>query len=455
MEMNKIYKAYRRFQMKKLFLLLMILLFSLTANADAAFVSGSTGANGAFNPTTNTEVTLPADGILNYTTVNIPSGVTVTFKKNAANTPVYILATGDVVIAGTIKIDGGDAIQNSTLNGSGGPGGYDGGFGGASNLAGGKGFGPGGGEGGPSSSYRFGGGGSFGTAGYSRSTGNGAAGAIYGNERLVPLIGGSGGGGMANGGHGGAGGGGAILIASSTTITLTGRISANGGNGRGYWFDDSSGGSGGAVKLMANVISGSGIITAKGGTACCGNAGGAGRIRIEAYTNNLAATDPPYTYGLPGSVFPANAPILRITSIAGVSVPSSPTGSYSQPDIMLPNTTTNPVAVNISAAYIPVGTTVTVSVIPQYGSATNVNATLSGTSTSSTASASVTLSTQYSNIITAQATYALQTAMYYEGEKIERVRIAATMGGESEAVYISESGREIKSKELILAGLLK
>ncbi|MDI6800831.1 MAG: hypothetical protein QMD01_02045 [Thermodesulfovibrionales bacterium] len=136
-------------------------------------------------------------------------------------------------------------------------------------------------------------------------------------------------------------------------------------------------------------------------------------------------------------------------------MPANPTGSYSQPDIMLPNTTTNPVAVNISAAYIPVGTTVTVSVIPQYGSATNVNTTLSGVLESSTGSANVNLSTQYSNVITAQATYTLQTAMYYEGEKIEKVRVASTTGKESETVYITESGKEIKSKELILAGLLK
>jgi len=59
-----------------------------------AFNSGSTGALGAFSPATNTVVTLPADGILNYTTVTIPAGVTVTFQRNATNTPVTMLATG-------------------------------------------------------------------------------------------------------------------------------------------------------------------------------------------------------------------------------------------------------------------------------------------------------------------------------------------------------------------------
>jgi len=46
-----------------------------------SFVSGSTGVDGAFNPTTNTELQMPANGIFNFTTVNIPAGVTVTFKK--------------------------------------------------------------------------------------------------------------------------------------------------------------------------------------------------------------------------------------------------------------------------------------------------------------------------------------------------------------------------------------
>lgn len=456
--------------MKKMFLLLMILLLSFTAHAHAAFVSGSTGADGLFNPTANTEVTLPADGILNYTTVNIPSGVTVTFRKNAANTPVYILATGDVTIAGTIVITGGNAT--SSMPGWAGPGAFTGGYGGGAGLPGGNGLGPGGGGAGPYAG-RSGGGGGFVSTGGTRSTTDGAGGSAYGNARLFPFIGGSGGGGCPGSTSGvlpgGGGGGGAIAIASSGNITILGSILADGGSTP-YYINYcgapsecpcSGGGSGGAIKLIANAIYGSGTIKALGGNQRSGSwiiniQGGNGRIRVEAYTNSFnGISDPYYTFGQPGSVFPANEPILRITSIAGVNVPSNPTGSYSQPDIMLPSTTTNPVAVNISAAYIPVGTSVTVSMIPQYGSATNVNTTLSGVLESSTASANVSLSTQYSNVITAQATYTLQTAMYYEGEKIEKVRVAAVTGKESEAIYITESGREIKAEELIIAGLVK
>jgi hypothetical protein len=67
--------------------------------------------------------------------------VTVTFKRNAANTPVVMLVQGDVVIAGSIDISGknsammgpdGDAnlFDGPRGPGIGGPGGYDGGYGG-------------------------------------------------------------------------------------------------------------------------------------------------------------------------------------------------------------------------------------------------------------------------------------------------------------------------------------
>jgi hypothetical protein len=63
---------------------------------------------------------------------------------------------------------------------------------------------------------------------------NGSPGVLYGNDYLVPLIGGSGGGGLystnSNRGVGG-GGGGAILIAASGTVALNGQILSRGGWG--------------------------------------------------------------------------------------------------------------------------------------------------------------------------------------------------------------------------------
>lgn len=182
--------------------------------------------------------------------------------------------------------------------------------------------------------------------------------------------------------------------------------------------------------------------------------GGLGIVRLEATTNNFtSAANPSYTYGLPTSIFLANPPSLNITSIAGVNVPASPTGAYNQPDIILPNTTTNPVVVNVSATNIPLTTTVIVSVIPQYGNSTNYNAnSLSGTQTASTTSANVNLPTTYSNVITAQATFTV-VGMYYNGEEIDKVRVATKLGGGSETTYITKAGKEIKGE--LVAALMK
>ncbi len=144
-------------------------------------------------------------------------------------------------------------------------------------------------------------------------------------------------------------------------------------------------------------------------------------------------------------------PTLSITSIAGVNVPANPTGSYSQIDIILPGTTTNPVSVGLSASNIPVGTTVTVSVLPQFGSPASATAVLNGTLASSTAATSVDISTvqNFFSVVTAAATFTVQTVMYWDDEKIEKVRVASTMGKGSEVTYITEKGREIKSTELM------
>lgn len=453
-----------------------------------AFTSGSTGSLGAFNPTVNTEVVLPEDGILNYTTVNIPTGVTVTFKKNASNTPVYILATGDVSISGTINLNG--YSGSSIYPGKGGNSGFEGGLGGnpidGSNpaLPGGKGHGPGGGNPGAVTTDYFnyassaGGGGGFGTNGANGGgqvtvSPGGTGGKSYANSKVIPMIGGSGGGGGAGsfnpsfktpGGSGG-GGGGAVLIASSGTITVTGLITTNGGNGAGCTASQSGGGgggSGGSIKLMAQTIAGNGTISATGGaggsTSCsyAGGGGGSGRIRFEANSvTRTATTTPMNTYSYPGTVFVSSIPTLRITVVGGVNVPVSPAGQYGSPDITLPSTTTNPVTVNITATNIPTGTTVTVASVPEYGASTSGAGTLSGTSSSSTAAVSLTLSTSYQCILTAQATFAVQTAMYYDGEKIDQVRVAAAMGGESSTVYITEKGREVPAAELMARLSLK
>lgn len=430
----------------------LLLLPSLAAAAQ--FISGSTGADGAFSPISNTVLPVPANGVFNFTTVNIPSGVVVSFVNSSANTPVYMLATGDVTIVGTLNVAGG--IGNGINPGIGGPGGFSGGSGGI-NDSGGYGLGTTGGAGGWYnscwSSSCPGAGGTFSTP----------------NVNLIPLSGGSGGGGGAGegcSGGGGGGGGGAILIASSGTVTVTGSIIADGGRGASsdalgtVGCDGGGGGAGGAVKITATTITGNGTITANGGLGGAGYAGGTnggqGAIRFETYNmQRTANTVPNYSFGSPGLVFPPNLPALAITSIGGVSVPSNAAGLYNSPDITLPADTTNPVSIGVSASNIPVGTVITISVIPQNDAKNNFSSTpLAGTLQSSSATANVDLSFQYTCIITASVTYTVQTAMNYNGEKIKKVMVASTMGGKSQVTYITESGKKIPAEKL-MASLLK
>jgi hypothetical protein len=453
----------------------LLLGLGLLALGAHAFESGSTGADGAFNPTVNTVLALPPDGVFNFTDVNIPSGVTVSFQRNATNTPVVILASGNVTIAGTLHVNGGWStpvgaagdgnVGDDGLPGVGGPGGHAGGRGGqpgsGSDATGGNGLGPGGGVRGTVGTYRFGGGGGgFGTVGGTNNYA-GAGGPTYGSEVLLPLIGGSGGGGGAGGsafhGSGGGGGGGAILIAASGTVQVTGSILASGGAsgaaaGAGAG-GTGGGGSGGAIRIVATWIEGNGTIQATGGSAGApshwaqgGGSGGTGRIRLEAETiTRTAATNPAYSFGEPTSVFIAGLPSLRIASVAGVAAPAAPTGHA---DIVLAADTPNTATVVFETTGVPVGNTVHLTVTPAYGApVTVVSPALTGTTDSATASVAVDLPTGPSTL-SAQTTYTVlasagdELSMYAQGERVERVRLAATLGGASTITLITVSGRE-------------
>jgi hypothetical protein len=434
--------------------------------------SGSTGADGVFNPTANGTLAVAPSGVFNFTTVNIPAGVTVRFTHNAANTPVTVLATGNVTIAGTLDVSGAPG-RNGTLTtslarsaGSGGPGGFDGGDGvnGLVSTTGGAGLGPGG-SGGGTGNNAGGGSAGFLVAGVNGPNGfgtGGGGGVPYATNTLLPLIGGSGGGGagapFGNTGAGGGGGGGALLIASSGTITVTGTILAQGGSGG---LDPGQfpgpgrggGGSGGAVRLVATTLAGSGgTINVNGGTAS-GINGSPGRIRIEAFTNTAAflfAGVPPTAISVanPTTVMLANAPTLRIASVAGVPTPATPSGSFATPDVTLPATTTNPVAVSLEGTNIPPGTSVTLRVQGEFGSVTLANTTLTGTQTATITSANVILPADQPSVLTASASFPLIAAagdgpVFVQGEAVERIHVSASYGGGTRVAYITTSGREI------------
>ena len=316
------------------------------------FTSGSTGSYGPMNITNFTLLDLPANGIFNCTTIYIDQGAVLTFRRNPLNTPVYLLATGNVTINGTIDVSG-SASPGNFAGGAAGPGGFDGGSGGFSTvsqaLRGGTGLGPGGGK--PGDVF-YGSGAAAGAGAFG--TGPGAwvdakDGQPYGSALLIPLIGGSGGGGVdGNKDAGGGGGGGAILIASSTIIRInsTGTIRSRGGAGFYAGGGNSAphnGGSGGAIRLVAPRVYGSGTLMVLGSGLYSLDDGnpttGAGRIRIDsifrfeptnAVQDNISFNFQPSAVASVGSamvVFPPNNPRLDILQAAGRTIPEGTNGT--------------------------------------------------------------------------------------------------------------------------------
>jgi hypothetical protein len=460
---------------------------AVSARAQGGFSSGSTEADGPLNPPTQvpagTQIqgTCPActviiplraapNHVFNFTTINIPFNMTVTFIPNVTNTPVTMLASGNVTIIGVINVKGQDV--NGAAGGVGGPGGGRGGNGGLglSGLTQGMaGEGPGGGVGGGINSC--GGGGGHATAGANGGGANGGPGGqSYGTITLLPLLGGSGGGGGGSTavggsrGFGGGGGGGAILIASSGNIIFGSSLSIQAfGGASGFATNVSGGGgSGGSIRVITNTITGAPTLQVQGGTSGNGGIGAPGFIRIEAFDysgffpNSLPSSPAITSFGLPQSVLlPPTAPVLRIASVAGIAAPASPIGSFqATPDIVVPSSQPNPVTVALEASNLPLGAVVDVTVTPEAAAPATVQSTpLSGTEASSTATASVTLSNVIS-VISAKVVInfnplkpskaANQMPSFIDGERVDRMEIVAAYGRASEITYVTASGRRVK-----------
>jgi len=431
------------------------MLWLIAVTPASAFDSGSTGSDGAFAPVSSTTIVLPPDGILNYTTMNIPSGVTVRIASNLSNTPAFILVQGDAVIDGVIDISGvdGDSVSSNPA----------GGFAGGTPIVGASsnGQGPGGGAGAVAAN-RAANGGSYGSPGGIGTSNDGPAAPTYGSTTLQPLLGGSGGGSNLSSAiaavYRGGGGAGGLLLAVSGTLTLTGSIDASGGAGEPLVSINSryggGGGSGGGVRLIATTLAGNGMIQIDGGQGGLGGFGrggngGTGRARLEAdvfnftgsVTPNIVATSAP----LP--VFAANLPSIRITAVGGSAVPANPIGEN---DVILPSSITNPVTVEFAATDVPLGSTVELSVAPTSGASTTVvSAGLTGTVANSTDSVQATLP-QGSSILLASVSFAVTAeigsrfAAFTNGEMVAMVELRSSLGGGLSSMRLTtESGRII------------
>ena len=108
----------------------------LSATAHAQLSIPSDGSDGAFSPNANVviDLGLAANGIWNtagsgngvydaekwavvfkYSSVNIPSGVKVTFKNHPTYAPVVWLVQGNVTIAGELNLDGNVGVADGGI----------------------------------------------------------------------------------------------------------------------------------------------------------------------------------------------------------------------------------------------------------------------------------------------------------------------------------------------------
>jgi hypothetical protein len=393
----------------------LVALFAATV-ANAQLTIPSDGSDGAFAPVADIEVDLglaadatwdtPGTGngvydgdkwavVFKYTSVSIPAGVTVSFKNHPKHAPVVWLVSGDVTLDGAVTLSGENGTGADRTVSESGPGGFRGGRGGAGSYTSSAGFGPGGAQ--------ISSGGSYATEGQGNPDIGGLVSSMYGSDRVVPLIGGSGGSSRNSTDEGGGAGGGAILIAASGTVTVNGTIESNGGSANGY----AGCGSGGAIRLIADVVQGTGLLSAVGPTSNYASNGGSGRIRIEANSvvlQDLGVSPTPSlsTPTDPVGLWPeTDAPTLKAAqleyqdAIGGtqfLTVPDDPTASLDFPLTDLSFETDHDVTLHIEATNVPLDWDVTVRVVPLSGQAIEIAAApLSGDLSFSTTSVTFTM----------------------------------------------------------------
>lgn len=145
------------------------------------------------------------------------------------------------------------------------------------------------------------------------------------------------------------------------------------------------GGSGGVIHLIAPTISGAGGLDTSGGPRTNGGGtGGKGRILLSANTLSFSGTQTGLFFSGPLSI-PAPLPwsSVTITSVNSVAVPANPSGNLAIADITI--TATTAVTVGIAASNVPIGTVVSLTLLPEMGTPVTVSCSpLAGSSVAST-----------------------------------------------------------------------
>lgn len=410
--------------------------------------STSDGSNGDLVAAADvvTTIDLPANGVLQYSSISIPATATVKFKRNANNTPVYLLVRNNATIAGVVDLSGEAGVDlNATIRdgmaGLSGAGGFDGGAGGKASpesLTAAAGFGPGGGKPGARfyngccGTFSFGGSGGASVVSNGSDSYVGTGGTKYGSSILDTVLGGSGGGGGAGEtvpGAGGGGGGGAIFLVVGGVLNMPsgGAIRANGGKGGNTPSTGAgAGGGAGAIRVTATTFSGVPTLSAMGGAGGVsgsfyrnGGAGADGRIRIEADNatfsggsvtpSNLscinAGCKPVALPVLPNNAAAGTLPSVRFSAIDGVAIAPEQvlTGTG---DIALSGSRADPtnVTITLKMTNVPLGKSpvAIITVRPDRGAVTTYTISAwSGSDASATGSATTILLPLGRNVVSA------------------------------------------------------
>jgi hypothetical protein len=349
-------------------------------------------------------VQLPASGILNYTTVNVGPSCYLSFSPNVTNTPVTMLATGAVTIAGRVWV----GYPTSSYLTAPGPGGF---YGGAPGQ---NGVGPGGG-----------------ITGKTDGTQNGK---WVGPLGLVPIIGGSGGAGFS---IPGGGGGGAIVIASSTSITVTGSIDASGGA-----FSNAGYGANGAIRLVSNSINVSGQLS------------DAAVVRLEGPSGAVLYTGsgtPPVVATINPVIVPVNPPSISITSIGGYAAPSATGASWKTVDLLLPTQLQDPITVIVQGTNVPFGAQASLSFSGSAATANPTTATLSGSSSSATfyvSGLSRTAITVIFAVVSFNPALIASNLKQSGPDAVAKVELAAAIGQPTKYRFLRSDGSEVTPARL-------
>ena len=400
--------------MRRTNLPMVLALASISGAFAQGFSSGSTGADGALNVAgpSGATVQLPPSGVLNYTTVNVASGYELSFSPNAANTPVTILATGAVTIAGLVDVSG--TPNSCVAPGRPGPGGFYGGAPGQSGV------GPGGGV-------------------YGSANPNGK---WVGPLNLVPIIGGSGSAAYSTTVAGG-GGGGAIVIASSVSITVTNTIQALGAQALNCGYGYGPFGSDGAIRLVSNSVNVSGTLQAA-------------VVRLEGPSGGVLYTGTgttPVIAPINPVIVPVNAPTIAITSIGGYPAPPTTGASWRTVDLLLPTQLQDPLAVIVQGTNVPVGSQVSLTFSGSAATASPPSGILNGTLASSSATFYVSgLSRAGITVIFAVVTFdpnQMATNLKQSGpDAVRKVELAAALGGPVKYRFLRADGSEVAPAKL-------